>query len=383
MVNPAALVTPAYLRTMLADAPLDWLALADPSNVAYATGYRSVGGDLFAGHQMIALVSSDEIYLVGSASDAGPATEVAVAPDRYEPFGTFYFESEANPVATMTGRHASAAEALDRLAARVGVAGIIGVDGRIGDAVGPLEVRGSVADAAAWIARLRRRKLPEEVEMLRRVARLTEDAIDVAVAAAGVGVTERELAMTVAATMTAGGADPRFLVVTSGPRTALADARATNRELRPGDLLRFDVGCTLDGYWSDIGRTAVLGEPDALSASRYAAILAGEKAQLEAAAPGVTAGELFRLAVDRVEEAGLKPYRRHHCGHGIGLDVYEQPIVAEGNDTALESGMVFCFETPFYDLDAGGMMVEDAVVITEDGCEVLTTSDRSLRVVPA
>ena len=381
-MNPAALVTPGHLRASLAESPFDWLALADPSNIAYSTGYRSVGGDLFAGHRMVALVSDEGAFLVGSASDAGPATEAAVPPDRYEPFGTFYFESEASPIAAMAGRHASLEEALDALAARAGVTGTIGVDGRLGDGAGLLGARGRVADAAGWISRLRRRKLPEEVDILQRAARLAEDAVDAAIAAAGVGVTERELAATVATTMAAGGGVPRFLVVTSGIRSALADARATNRALGPGDLLRFDVGCTVDGYWSDIGRTAVMGEPDGLSSSRYAAILSGEEAQLEAAAPGVTAGELFRIAVDRVEAAGLKPYRRHHCGHGIGLDVYEQPSVADGDDTPLERGMVFCFETPFYDLDAGGMMVEDAVVITEDGCRVLTVSDRSLRVVP-
>ena len=381
-MKPAALVTPGHLRAALADSPFDWLALADPSNIAYATGYSSVGGDLFAGHRMVALISDEGAFLVGSASDAGPATESAVSPDRYEPFGTFYFESESSPIAAMAGRHASPEEALDTLAVRVEATGTIGVDGRIGDGAAVLGTRGSVTDAAGWINRLRMRKLPEEVEILRRTARLAEDAVDAAIAAAGVGVTERELAATVATTMAAGGGTPRFLVVTAGPRSALADARATDRMLCPGDLLRFDVGCTVDGYWSDIGRTAVMGEPDDLSSRRYAAILAGEEAQLEAAAPGVTAGELFRLAVTRVEEAGLRPYRRHHCGHGIGLDVYEQPIVADGDETRLEPGMVFCFETPFYDLDAGGMMVEDAVEITEDGCRVLTVSDRSLRVVP-
>ncbi len=379
--SPAQL-TPGHLREALAEAKFDWLVLAGPSNVAYATGYRSVAGDLFAGHRMMALVSNDAVFMVGSVSDAGPATERAVPPDQYEPFGTFYFESGVSSVAEMTGRHASAVEALEALVSRLGVSGSIGVDGGVGEGVSVLSSSGSVTDAAGWISRLRRHKLPTEVDVLRGAARLAEDAIDAAIAAAGVGVTEHELAAIVATTMATGGGMPRFVVVTSGPRTALADARATDRALRPGDLVRFDVGCTVGGYWSDIGRTVVVGEPDPLSARRYAAILAGEQAQLEAAAPGVTAGELFQIAVDRVEAGGLQPYRRHHCGHGIGLDVYEQPIVAPGDPTPLESGMVFCFETPFYDLDAGGMMVEDAVVITDDGCEVMTVSDRSLRVVP-
>src|SRR5690606_2044931 len=139
--------------------------------------------------------------------------------------------------------------------------------------------------------------------------------------------------------------------------SAFSDAYATDRRLAVGDLVRFDVGCTLEGYWSDIGRTAIVGEADALQRSRYEAILAGEQAQLDAARPGLTAAQLFNLAVETVERHGLTPYRRHHCGHGIGLDVYERPIVSAAADQPLETGMTLCVETPYYELGWGGMMV--------------------------
>ena len=181
--------------------------------------------------------------------------------------------------------------------------------------------------------------------------------------------------------MAAGGGTPRFTVVTSGPRSALSDARPTERELRHGDLLRLDVGCTVDGYWSDIGRTAVVGEANDLQASRYGAILAGEQAQLEMVRPGITAADLFDVAVSTVEASGLEPYRRHHCGHAIGTEVYERPVIAPGSSTVLEPGMEFCVESPYYEIGWGGMMVEDALVVTADGAEVLTISDRSLRVI--
>ncbi len=124
-----------------------------------------------------------------------------------------------------------------------------------------------------------------------------------------------------------------------------------------------------------------MGEPDEVQADRYRAILAGEQAQLEAARPGISAHRLFDIAVSEVAAAGLSPYRRHHCGHAIGTEVYERPVVAPGVTTLLEPGMVFCFETPYYEIGWGGMMVEDAVVVTAEGAEVLTESDRSLRVI--
>jgi Xaa-Pro aminopeptidase len=172
-------------------------------------------------------------------------------------------------------------------------------------------------------------------------------------------------------------------VVTSGPRSALADAFATDRALALGELLRFDIGCLLDGYWSDIGRTAVVGPPDELQRRRYDAIFAGEQTQIDSVKPGMAAGEVFDLAMDEVRAHGIPGYRRQHCGHGIGAEVYENPIITAGVATPLEVGMTFCFETPYYELGWGGMMVEDTLVITETGCTLLTESDRSLRVIEA
>jgi Xaa-Pro aminopeptidase len=376
--------TTAKLRAALDEAPYDWLALGAGAHIGYATGYRSVAGDLFASHRMVALVSSERTILVGGASDGAAALEAGINAEDYVPFGTFYFESTdgETPEPDFAGLHDSLHDALIDAVGRAGLAGTVGFDAGATDLVSILAAEGGdPIEATDWMYDLRAVKLPAEVDLLRRSAHLAEEGIDTAIAAARAGVTEKELANLVAATMAAGGGAPRFTVVTSGPRSALSDARPTDRALAPGDLLRFDVGCTYDGYWSDIGRTAVVGEPDRLQASRYEAILAGEEAQLRAVRPGMTAEGLFDLAVSAVESAGLEPYRRHHCGHAIGIEVYERPVVAPGWATVLEPGMVFCVETPFYEIGWGGMMVEDALVLTASGADVLTSSDRSLRVI--
>lgn len=376
--------TQARLREALDASPYDWLALGLGPHVGYATGYRSVAGDLFAMHRMVALVSAERTVLVGGASDGAAALESGITPDDYIPFGTFYFESAsgAAPESHFAGKHDSLQEAVVQAAARAGLTGRVGIDTGAADLAALLASEGAdPVDATDWMYDLRAIKLPGEVDRLREAARLAERGIDAAIEAAGRGVTEIELANVVSSTMASGGGAPRFTVVTSGPRSALSDARPTDRALDPGDLLRFDVGCTYDGYWSDIGRTAVVGEPDGLQASRYAAILAGEDAQLGMVRAGVTAESLFEVAVQTVEAHGLEPYRRHHCGHAIGTEVYERPVVAPGSSTVLEPGMVFCVETPFYEIGWGGMMVEDALVVTEGGAEMMTVSDRSLRVI--
>jgi Xaa-Pro aminopeptidase len=126
-----------------------------------------------------------------------------------------------------------------------------------------------------------------------------------------------------------------------------------------------------------------VGEASPTQKRLYDAIFAGEEEQLQRIRPGMAASEVFDIAITEVERHGLFPYRRHHCGHGIGLDVYEPPIVAPGVSQEIEAGMVFCLETPYYEIGWGGMMVEDTIVVTEDGHRMFNVSDRSLRVIPA
>jgi Metallopeptidase family M24 len=99
--------------------------------------------------------------------------------------------------------------------------------------------------------------------------------------------------------------------------------------------------------------------------------------------PGITAGELFDTAVRTVEQHGLRPYRRHHCGHAIGMASYETPVISPGTPTAVEPGDVYCLETPFYELGWGGMMIEDTVAVGDHANDVFTTLDRELHQVPA
>jgi Xaa-Pro aminopeptidase len=362
----------------LASSRFDMVVLTDPANVAYATGYRSVAGAIFSGHRMAALVSAEDLLLVAPAADGAAAIETAVAAERFHPYGRFFFESSDGSHPEMADRHPDFESALTA-ALDSAPFDTIGVDAGLD----PDMAGNSAEPIAGWMNEVRSIKLPEEIGLLTTSAQLAESGIDAAISAASPGVTERELEAVVAGVMVAGRGHPRFVVVTSGERSALSDARATDRSLREGDLVRFDVGCTYEGYWSDVGRTAVVGPPDSLQQRRYEAILAGEEAQLGAAGPGLAASDLFRVAVDSVEASGIRPYRRHHCGHGIGTEVYEIPVIAPGTDLPLAEGMVLCVETPFYELGWGGMMVEDTLVVTGNGNRRITGSDRSLRVIEA
>jgi len=226
----------------------------------------------------------------------------------------------------------------------------------------------------------RRTKLAGEIEKIAHAAAISERGLEKAFAHARAGVTELELSTIIAGEMRAGGGVPRFVVVTCGERSALADAYATPAKLNEGDLVRVDIGCTVDGYWADMARSAVVDEPTREQQARYDALLDGEQAQRALARSGVKAGDLFRVAVDRVRKGALPDYKRSHCGHGIGIDVHEFPTLNATNESVeLEDGMVLCVETPYYQIGWGGMMVEDMIVIRPDGNECLTHLPRELR----
>lgn len=381
----------ARLRTALEEAPYDAALALSGANFDYATGYRSVSATVHGVSPLAAVVTDTEVAVAGPVADSAPGFDAGLAEADYSAYGRFFFESE-NGAATATGlieQHQDYAAAIEAAVRHAGAAGRrVGIDA----AACPVPLRQQLAerladtelvDASDWFAAVRSVKLDGEVALLERAARIVERAMLTAIEGAEVGATEAEIARVVAGELVAADMEPRFIVVTSGPRSALADAYATNRELVPGDLLRFDVGGMYQGYWADLGRTAVVGEPSERQSRLYQAILDGEEAQLALARPGVSAEQVFARAVEIVEKTGPSPYRRQHCGHGIGLEVYEAPIIRPSTPALLEAGQVFCFETPYYELGWGGMMVEDALVVTDDGVRLLSDRGRELQVIPA
>ncbi|RAI44133.1 M24 family metallopeptidase [Rhodoplanes roseus] len=359
----------------------------DTNHVGWLTGYRSVLADADRYFRCAAIVTPNRTVLVTGTSDAAPALEVLRDPTCVHRYGVFYVSSVEGGIdlASMPTVEASFADALAAaLKAHVGPADVVGIDG-----VTPADLQQVEAlvggaktfDARPAVIKARSVKSPGEIAVMRHAATITERGLEKAFAAARPGMTELDLATIISTEMVAGGGIPRFVVVTAGDRAALADAYATRAVLKPGDLVRVDLGCTVDGYWCDMARTAVMGEPTPLQRDRYQALLDGELAQLAIAKAGITAGALFDVAVNRVRQGALPNYQRSHCGHGLGIGPHEFPTLNVANrDVEIVENMVLCVETPFYELGWGGMMVEDVILIRPDGHESFTKLPRELRV---
>ncbi|ASV87954.1 metallopeptidase M24 family protein (plasmid) [Ochrobactrum quorumnocens] len=360
---------------------------SDPLNKAYLSGYVSMTHDLAPAYRSAVLASRDNVSLVVSAADAGPARNFFADASHLYRYGEFYFETTDDAFSEFRkDTHAGFQEAFAHaIRAHRSADGLVGVDRSNDDVAWALcrEILGEnrVRDITPDLARTRATKIEGEVVRLRRASQLVEEGFRQVAEIARPGLTERDLAAVVTRSMVAGGGVPRFVSVTSGIRSALADAYPTDRKMLAGDILRIDAGCTVDGYWSDIGRTFVFGEPDARQSRIYEALHVGLEAELAAVRAGIQADALFAIAMESVRSSGIPHYRRQHCGHGIGLKSYDNPTIRTGDTTLLREGMCLCLETPYYEIGVDGMMVEDMIRVTTTGYEPLTTISRELVVI--
>jgi Xaa-Pro aminopeptidase len=235
----------------------------------------------------------------------------------------------------------------------------------------------TLVPATAALAAARAVKGPYEIDCLRRSLHVAEEAIDVVLGMLRPGVTEREAATAFEHEVARRGAAPYATIIAFGAGSAVPAPWPGERALRTGDLVRFDLGCVVKGYRSDVARMAVMGEPAARQQAVFDALHAGLEAALQAVRPGVAGGAVFDAAVRAARAAGLPGFDRHHVGHGIGLDTVEVPRLAPGGD-ALEMGMVLRVETPYYVLGEAGLNVKETALVTRTGAHVLNRSHRGL-----
>ncbi len=241
-------------------------------------------------------------------------------------------------------------------------------------------------------AGVRLKPLPDTVEMLRMVksadeiatiraaVRLNSVAVEQALRHFRPQMTEIDLAAEIEYRMRRLGADgPSFeTIVASGTRTALPHARPTDHQIQPDQLLLIDVGATVAGYTSDMTRTHAVGKLDAKRRRMYRAVFESQLAAIETVKAGITCASVDRASRSVLRGFGMDKLFIHSTGHGLGLEIHERPRIGRQEKTKLEAGMVITLEPGVYDESAGGVRIEDTVVVTQKGCEVLTPTRKEL-----
>jgi Xaa-Pro aminopeptidase len=346
------------LREAFARAGIDALLVSFPTDIRYLTG--------FSGEDSLLLVDADRARIISDtrhrehlgAWDDTAAFEVVM--------GTRHrLEETVAFLAGGIGRLGLQAEHVSVLARR-----------RYAEAVGGP----TIVDTDSILAHLRRRKDAVEVAAIEQAIGIQQAALTAALEGLRIGMTELEFCALLEYEMKArGGSGASFnTIIGSGPNSAIIHHEPGARPIEAGALL-VDWGTRVDGYCSDMTRTFGVGEMPAKIAEIYPIVLEAQLAAIDACRPGRTCSEIDAVARDVIVRAGYGDRFEHGLGHGVGLEIHEGPYFNDlETTTLLEPGMVMTVEPGIYLPGVGGVRIEDDVLITDDGCRVLSSHPKGL-----
>jgi Xaa-Pro aminopeptidase len=246
---------------------------------------------------------------------------------------------------------------------------------------GRIKVR--LRSAPPLIERARMVKEAAEILLIRRAVELGASLFQVARKKIRPGVSEAEVAGAMEYQARRAGAEAMSFptILASGTRSAIVHGRASGARIPRRGFVVCDFGVILAGYCSDRTRTVHVGRPSAEARQLYGAVLEAQQTAIAAVRPGVTAAEVDGAARRVLRRRKLGRYFTHSTGHGLGLEIHEAPRLAAGQTQKLEPGMVITIEPGAYVPGERGVRIEDVVVVTPSGCEVLTPTDNKLVII--
>ena len=235
-------------------------------------------------------------------------------------------------------------------------------------------------DAALVMNLLRNKKTPEEIALMSKSAEIADTAFTETIKDCREGMTEHQVAAKIVNELRRLGADGvAFEPITgSGPNAALPHYRSGDRKLQRGDLVVLDYGCLYRGYNSDITRTIAVGSCDDERRKVYSVVRSAQEKAYQTAVEGVEAQTVDKTAREIIEAAGYGQFFVHRTGHGIGLEVHEDPYIVAGNSMKLEDGMAFSIEPGIYIPGQFGVRIEDIVVVQAGKAQRLNKCTREL-----
>lgn len=352
----------AKLRKEMASRELDTLFVTNLTNVRYLCGFTGSNGMLlvtgrgsrFFTDGRYRTQSSDqvqgaEIFVYENPPDLGPALRKAATDLDAKAIG---FEAV----------HVSVAKQ-EELEESFGVSALV--------------------STKQIVEELRALKDSEEIDLIRTAAQMADDGFSHILDYVMPGMTEKEVALELEFYLRREGAEDASFspIVATGERSALPHANPTEKIIEKGAFLLFDLGAKYKSYCSDLTRTVLIGDAGDRQRSVYEVIAASNEAGLKAAGPGIAAKTVDRAARDVVAEAGYPEAFSHGLGHGVGLEVHESPSVRSTSEDVLEAGNIVTIEPGAYFEGWGGVRIEDLVVITDSGIEVLSKSSKELIVI--
>ena len=346
--------------TAFGEAKLDALLITNLHNVRYLAGFTGSNGALLLYRDRPAVFFTDPRYAVQSSEEVDCKARVAKGPLMALVIGDL---KKARPK-------------------RVGVERDEITFARAEDLRRKLPARTELIGVSGLIEGLRMVKDAEEIERIRASVELNSRALENALRRFKAGISERELAAEIDYQSRKLGAEaPSFdTIVAAGPRAALPHAHPGAAKIGPGMLL-IDMGAFRDGYASDMTRMVHIGAPSPKYKKTYKAVLEAQLAAIDAVRAGAASVAVDRAARRALKGHGLEKEFIHSTGHGLGLEIHEPPRLGRKDKTKLAAGMAVTIEPGVYMEGWGGIRIEDTVLVTDNGCEILTPTSKELRVI--
>ena len=358
------------LQNSLSTHRLDVLLVTHPSNVRYLCGFTgSAGILLLTGKRQV--FTTDGRYAEQARAEVQGA-KIVIA--RKGPLATAAAWMSANRFSAQPKSRRGASPA------RIGIEGehmTVAARSRLGGLL-PAGLR--LREAPALIEQARMVKDVEEIACLRSAVNLGSSLFDRALEAIRPGARETGVAAEMEYAARQAGAEAMSFdtIIASGARSALPHGRASQAAIPAEGFVVCDFGVILAGYCSDMTRTVYVGRPSAEARGVYQAVQQAQQAAVDAVRPGIKVSEVDRIARKSLQNSGLAKYFTHSTGHGVGLEIHEAPRLAAGQSQVLLPGMVITIEPGVYVPGKWGVRIEDMVVVTERGCEVLTPTSKEL-----
>lgn len=340
------------LRTLLQKEKIDGIFVKGDTSLRYFTGFTG-GESLLYVDKNRAFLFTDSRYVLQAQSQA-PACQVV------EHKGGFWAEVE-----------------------KLELGSSLGLDGDYFSYTEQLSLAKAVPKAT-WknleLAKLRQIKSPREIEYIKKAVAISDEAFRQLLPQIKAGVKESALAAMLEYNMRYLGSEAMAFttIVASGKRGALPHGVASDKKLALGELITFDFGATFNGYRSDITRTVAIGTIEPWQREIYHIVLAANLLGEKKAKAGVTGQYVDRVVRNFIASKGYGAFFGHGLGHGVGLDIHEQPVLNKNNTEPLPAGAIVTVEPGIYLPNQGGVRIEDTVLITEDGCQRLTQAPKEL-----
>ncbi|MCY3911358.1 MAG: Xaa-Pro peptidase family protein [bacterium] len=350
------------VRAAAGDAGCDALLVVNMVNVRYLTGFTGSSGLAWLGPDELVLITDRRYDEQSGAetSQAGVDVRIEITNDAPKEILT----AAAAEVSHIGLEAASVSWADQR---------------KYAEWLGDIEL----VPAVGVVERCRQIKDEGEIDRMAAAAAIADDALAEVRPMLGEGAPEREVALALDTAFRRRGADGSAFptIVASGPNAALPHKRPTDRPIGMGELVIVDMGAVVDGYRSDMTRTMALGEPEPEARKVFDTVRDAQQLGVDQVAPGTPISEVDKACRDRIGADGWAEAFVHGTGHGVGLDIHEQPWVRATATEVLETGQVITVEPGVYLPGFCGARVEDTVVVTEDGPRRLTHSPKDLEVV--